>query len=133
MPISQHELSVMEARLEANRKGKGQRVRSAAACERESDLHEEIRQECLRRGWLPLHGSMAHRTYRTKGEPDFVILTDKRQLLLIECKAKGGKLRKEQREFRAWADKLKHPVFEVFSFADFLIVIELTKAWRGEL
>ena len=43
-----------------------------AACE--SDLHDFILQDCAAQGWLALHGSMAHRTYRTPGEPDFIIL-----------------------------------------------------------
>ena len=43
---------------------------------RESDLHEKIFDECRRRGWIALHGSMAERTCRTLGEPDFVILAD---------------------------------------------------------
>lgn len=43
---------------------------------REAELHEEIFDECRRRGWIALHGSMAERTCRTLGEPDFMILAD---------------------------------------------------------
>ena len=32
------------------------------AAEREAELHEKIFDECRRRGWIALHGSMAERT-----------------------------------------------------------------------
>jgi hypothetical protein len=58
--------------------------------EREADLHEEIFDECRRRGWIALHGSMAERTCRTLGEPDFVILADGGRVLFVECKSGAG-------------------------------------------
>ena len=50
----------------------------------ESELHNEIMRVCDASGWLALHGSMAHRAYRTKGEWDFVILAEYPVLLLVE-------------------------------------------------
>ena len=44
--------------------------------EREAELHEQIRADVARRGWIGFHGSMAHRTHRTVGEPDWVIIAD---------------------------------------------------------
>jgi len=72
----------------------------------EADLHEQIRQVCVDRNWLPLHGSMAHKTFRTPGEWDFVILAEYPRLLLVECKTKTGKLTVEQAGLAAWASRL---------------------------
>ena len=76
------------------------------AVEEESALHEDVRKLCQLRGWLPLHGSMAHKAWRTKGEWDFVILAEHPTLLLIELKDKDGKVTKEQAALAAWAKKL---------------------------
>lgn len=76
------------------------------AVEEESALHEDIRKLCALKGWLPLHGSMAHKTYRTPGEWDFVILAEWPRLFLIECKDREGKVTKEQAAISAWAAKL---------------------------
>lgn len=40
----------------------------------EYKLHEFIIAECKRRSWISFHGSMAHKTFREKGEPDFQLL-----------------------------------------------------------
>lgn len=92
------------------------------AARRESDLHDDIKNECNRRGWIALHGSMAHRAHRTIGEPDFVILADGGRLILIEAKAAGGKLSSEQAALHAWASKLGHTVHVVRSLEEFLAV-----------
>ena len=63
---------------------------------REASLHNFILEEVGRRGWLAFHGSMAHRTHRSVGEPDFQILTGWGGLLLLEVKSARGKLRPEQ-------------------------------------
>jgi len=91
--------------------------------EHERDLHEQIRAECIHRGWLAFHGSMAHATHRTIGEPDFVILRDTGRLLLVEAKARQGKLNTEQLALRAWAEKLGHQVHIVRSFQEFLAIL----------
>lgn len=41
--------------------------------EKESRLHGEIFDRCRELLWIPFHGSMAARTHRTEGEPDFII------------------------------------------------------------
>lgn len=74
--------------------------------EDESELHEQIRRACADRGWLPLHGSMAHRTFRTKGEWDFVILAEYPRLFLVECKDRTGKMSHDQLGLHAWAKRL---------------------------
>lgn len=92
------------------------------AARKESDLHDAIKSECSRRGWIALHGSMAHRAMRTIGEPDFVILADHGRLILVEAKAAGGKLSSEQAALHAWASKLGHTVHVVRSLEEFLAV-----------
>lgn len=93
--------------------------------ERESDLHDEVFDECRRRGWIALHGSMAARTQRTLGEPDFVILADGGRVLLVECKSRSGKLSPAQQALKFHAEKLEHSVHVVRSMEDFLRVAEV--------
>lgn len=87
---------------------------------RESVLHEEIYDECRRRGWIALHGSMAERTCRTLGEPDFVILADSGRVLFVECKSRNGKLSSAQAALKFHAEKLGHMVHVVRSMEEFL-------------
>jgi len=82
---------------------------------REAELHEEIFDECRRRGWIALHGSMAERTCRTLGEPDFVILAGGGRVMLVECKTRTGKLSPAQAALKHHAEKLGHTVHVVRS------------------
>jgi hypothetical protein len=83
-------------------------------------LHNEILEHCRMNGLLAFHGSMAHRTCRTVGEPDFVILCPGGRVLLIECKSKTGKLSPEQLGVGMWAEKLGHKIHVVRSYVEFL-------------
>lgn len=85
----------------------------------ESELHREIADECAARGWLPFHGSMAHRTRRIPGEPDFFILCSDGRLLMVECKSRCGKLSTAQLGIIAWAKKLGHEIHVVDSIEQF--------------
>ena len=87
---------------------------------RERDLHEEIFDECQRRGWIALHGSMAERTCRTLGEPDFTILADGGRVLFVECKTRSGKLSPAQAALKFHAEKLGHTIHVVRSLENFL-------------
>jgi hypothetical protein len=91
---------------------------------REKVLHQQIIDECARRQWICLHGSMAHRTFRTEGEWDFTILREGGRVLLIECKTRTGKLRPAQQAIAHWAAKLGHTVFVVRDFAGFMSLVE---------
>jgi len=93
---------------------------------REAELHEEIFAECRRRGWIALHGSMAERTCRTLGEPDFVILADGGRVLFVECKTRTGKLSPAQAALKFHAEKLGHTVHVVRSLEEFLAVVNRT-------
>ena len=91
-----------------------------AGVSREAELHEAIFDECRRRGWIALHGSMAERTCRTLGEPDFVILADGGRVLFVECKSRTGKLSPAQAALKHHAEKLGHTVHVVRSLEEFL-------------
>ncbi len=93
---------------------------------REAELHGEIFDECRRRGWIALHGSMAERTCRTLGEPDFVILADGGRVLFVECKSRNGKLSPAQAALKFHAEKLGHTVHVVRSMQEFLEVAAVT-------
>jgi hypothetical protein len=62
---------------------------------------------------------MAHRTKRTEGEPDFIILAEGGRVLLVECKTATGKLSPEQQAVAAWAAKLGHSIKIVRSMDEF--------------
>ena len=87
---------------------------------RESELHEEIFDECRARGWIAMHGSMAERTCRTLGEPDFTILADAGRVLFVECKTRTGKLSPAQAALKFHAEKLGHTIHVVRSMEEFL-------------
>lgn len=113
-----HQANAAEARLlRGRRKGV-----AAEPVTDERKLHNQIIEECKRRGWIAFHGSMAHSTFRTPGEPDFVILRDNGQVVLIECKTRDGKLSTAQLGIAAWAKRLGHTVHVVRSFEEFLSI-----------
>ena len=91
----------------------------ASGVSREAELHEEIFDECRRRGWIALHGSMAERTCRTLGEPDFTILADGGRVLFVECKTRSGKLSPAQAALKFHAEKLGHTIHVVRSLEEF--------------
>lgn len=99
----------------------------------EASLHEEIFAECRHRGWIALHGSMAERTCRTLGEPDFVILADGGRVLFVECKTRTGKLSPAQAALKFHAEKLGHTVHVVRSLEEFFAVVgtDGTQATNG--
>ena len=122
MSFSNYDYQQMLARL--NRQNNGERI----GCEDESELHRQIIDECARRGWLVFHGPMAHRTYRVPGEPDFIILADGGEKLLIEAKTRKGKLSTDQLGIQAWARKLGHEIKVVRSIGEFLEALSVKEA-----
>ena len=90
---------------------------AGSACE--ASLHEEIFDECRARGWIALHGSMAERSHRTLGEPDFTILADGGRVLFVECKTRTGKLSPAQAALKFHAEKLGHTIYVVRSLEEF--------------
>ena len=136
MRMSRTEFETLQASQRAKAKGEKfsetvKRMNEQGS--READLHVLILNECKRRGWIAFHGSMAHSTFRTPGEPDFVILgtynygqerTQGPAVYLIEAKADKGKLSPSQLAIHAWAAKLGHTVHVVRSFNEFLEVVK---------
>lgn len=106
-----------------NAKGKGQPTPPSSGVEKESELHAEILAYCKSKGWIAFHGSMAHSTFRTEGEPDFVILTDGGRVLMVEAKTAKGKLSPAQQAIHAWASKLGHKIEVCRSLKDFIVLI----------
>lgn len=124
MRMSDSEYRSLQASIDARRGTRAGWNEHVAVCEDEGRLHEEILQDCRRRGWLAFHGSMAHRTHRTPGEPDFIVLVPGGQMLLVECKAKGRKMTPEQLGVLIWAEKLGHTVYTVKSFTEWLSILK---------
>lgn len=89
----------------------------------EADLHDAIIDHCRSQGWIYLHGSMAERTGRTLGEPDFVILAPGK-VHFIECKSKTGKLSPAQLAMKFHAEKLGHTIHVVRSMGEFLEAVK---------
>ena len=130
MRMSRLEFEAHQAKIASQRKPTTRLDKHADGDIRESDQHADILNECKRRGWIAFHGSMAHSTFRTPGEPDFVILAPPSNFMkyertfLIEVKTRVGKLSPEQLAIHAWAAKLGHTVHVVRSFAEFLDVVK---------
>lgn len=117
--------------IEHNQKvarGKGQSLSEALSdakgCEDESELHNQILAECRKRMWIAFHGSMAQRTGRTLGEPDFVLIADGGRVYFIECKTAKGKLTPEQLGMKMWAEKLGHEIHTIRSFPEFITLVD---------
>lgn len=90
----------------------------------EKEIHRLILLECNRRGFLALHGSMAHRTFRTIGEPDITILMPAGRVLFVEAKTRSGRISEEQEAFARRAQLLGHTVHIVRSFEEFIQLLK---------
>lgn len=118
--ISAFQYQEMQRRLAGNAVRQSEPCAATEPCNREAELHEQIRKEIASRGWLGFHGSMAHRSHRTVGEPDWIVLADQGRVFFIEAKSRTGKLSKEQCALRAWIEKLGHVFGEVRNIEGFL-------------
>jgi hypothetical protein len=135
MGLDPKQCAPMLARLAANSASqKAAKLKAAADATldgHEGDLHSAIKAECRRRGWLYFTGSMASRTRRTIGEPDFVILgggnsgcTQYPVVYLVECKTRTGKLSPQQQAVIHAAAALGHKIHVVRSMREFLEIIK---------
>ena len=109
-----------EAKIRAGRSGT---VASVASEGPEAELQQAIIAECSRRGWICLHGSMSHRTFRTPGEWDHTVLGDRGRIWFLEAKTRTGKLSTDQQAIHAWASKLGHKVHVVRSYEEFIQIV----------
>lgn len=78
-------------------------------------------------GWVAFRGSMAHATFRTPGEPDFVALTPRGGVLLVEAKTRTSKQSTPQLGVAAWAELLGHRVFVVRSELQFEALVAIVE------
>jgi len=90
----------------------------------EKEIHRLILLECHRRGFIALHGSMAHRTFRNVGEPDICVLMSGGRVLWVEAKTRSGRISEEQEAFARRAALLGHTVHVVRSFEEFLQLLK---------
>lgn len=136
MGFSQAEYEILKANAE---RGRQRRKRSSPgvsvdtppnvleasrAVQRESKLHQEIIDECGRRGWIPEHGSTAHRTKRRVGELDFCIPIEGGVTLWGECKVGTSKPTVEQCATIAYLLAKGHRAGVWRSLQDFLDFID---------
>lgn len=92
--------------------------------DREAKLHARILGYCMDRKWIAFHCSMAHKSYATVGQPDFIIAADRGRTFFIECKSSAGKLRPEQAAIVRQAELLGHKVHVVRNFKSFTELVE---------
>jgi VRR-NUC domain len=92
--------------------------------ESEKELHSQILRHCREKQLIAFHGSMAHSTCRTAGEPDFVLMLPGGRWLAIECKSRQGKLSAAQMAISHWAQRLGHTIHVVRSFGEFLELVK---------
>jgi len=115
--ITPQDLHSFEAAQEAQRL-------APDAVDLEEKLAQDIIGECNRRGWLWFRSRTDLASTRREGEWDFEILADGGRTFRIECKRRGEKERPEQLGLRLWAERLGHRVAVVWSFRQFLEVID---------
>lgn len=90
----------------------------------ESDLQEQCIKECRRRGWFVVWSRMDLPTTTPMGTPDLTIFASDGRVLLVELKAKGGKLRTKQQAVKAMLEHLGHTVHVVWNFNEFMEAIK---------
>ena len=96
-------------------------------CEKEvgrGGLHEQIEDYCRSKGWLYVHSRTDKASTNQIGTCDFIIAADNGKTYWIEAKRKGGKPTSTQLGMIAWLKKLGHTACIVWSFEDFLDVVE---------
>jgi len=122
MTITSADLRRMQDRLATKTGNTG--APPSVGIDRESDLHADVESELIHRGWLYFHGSMARKTYRTAGEPDFIICAPGGRLIMVECKARNEKQETAQLGVALHAERLGHKVWVVRNFREFLNVCD---------
>ena len=91
----------------------------------ESRLQSKIMRYCREHGFPYFHDRS--RKKNQPGWPDLIIIMPKSQVLFIELKAAGGKLRTEQEALKRQFHYLGHNIEVVRSYKQFLVFIEAVK------
>ncbi len=89
----------------------------------EAKLHDQIIEECKRRGWYYVHSRMDRATTTALGVPDFIIAAPDGRTFWIEAKSKTGKLKSEQLGALQWLTRFGHRAEVVRSLEELLKVI----------
>lgn len=121
MRLTPLEFQALQSAIDARRTGE-----KIIEDRRESELHRDIVEYCRKEypPWLCFHGSMAHRTWRTPGEPVFIIMADGGRTLYVEAKTRNGKVSRPQLGVMIQARRLGHTVHVVRSLDEFRKVVE---------
>lgn len=119
MPITPAQFREMEARIAP----KCVCDRAVAGVEHESDLHDQIAAELVRRRWYFCHSRMDRPTTTQKGVVDFIIAAPDGITYWCEVKRKNGKLTPEQNITRHVLLGLNHRHFVARSMDEFLAAI----------
>ena len=90
----------------------------------ERELQNEIIRALNEKRILFFHGSTAHKTKRTEGEPDFVIALPEGRTLWVECKTRTGKLSEAQTIVRHRLETAGHAYHVVRNISEFDVLIE---------
>mgnify|MGYP000867177669 CR=1 FL=1 len=94
---------------------------------KEKDLHKRVIDICDREGYIYFHGAMALPTFRTPGEPDFVILLPQGKFILIECKSISGRLKPSQKDLFSRIEKIGHKVYIIKTVKELYGIIKQYK------
>ncbi len=100
------------------------RHKTGDGVDREADLHDEILDDCRRRGWHAIHSRMDLPTTTGVGDPDFVIMADLGKVYFIECKSKTGKVTPAQAALQAQAMRLGHTVHVIRNMREYIEVVQ---------
>lgn len=129
MTITPLEFKMMQQRTEAARRVRSLNhavridVPNPDACEQESELHQQIIDECRRREFYFEHCRMDRKTTNGVGSVDFKIAMPGGRTLWIECKRKKSKTTPAQNAVIAHLRKLGHTAAVVWSFQEFINLI----------
>lgn len=122
MPISPSEFLEMERRTRKARGEVDRIVVPAGAVLDEIPLHNEIIKDCNAHWpkWKYIHANPSEPSGIQTGAPDFpIIYLPGGKFIIVECKAKGGKLRPEQLAFKVELEMIGHRVHVVYSMDDY--------------
>lgn len=88
-------------------------------------LHAQIMAHCDRQWprWKYIHSRTDQRSTVEVGAPDFVIFMPEGRIIVVEGKAKGGKVSPEQLAWKLQLELLKTPLHFVWSFEEFLKIV----------
>lgn len=89
---------------------------------REERLHEKIMVWCDQQWprWKYVHSRMDRKTTTETGVADFVVFAPGGRVIVVECKARGRKLSKEQRDWSHEMFRLDHTVHLVYSLDEWV-------------